>query len=209
MFLKRVEFYGYSVWSVVKRPAGVSTQPIYARTYEVVLLIHGKTWKQPQSVCLQHSVLSKWSQLNQYLLQLWHQQLRCALSRQTATPVLDWQILQHKGTRWQMESKPAFPLQRSAASAFLKCWQLSNGASFCLLFLQNNEQVYQGWIVAGQEQLVSETSEKWTYKYAHTCTQMAEAFNRGFDVQIECWPVISPGCNITADNIYLKGAVDW
>lgn len=47
---------------------------------------------------------------------------------------------------------------------------------------------------------------------------MAEEFNQGFDMQFECWLVISAGCNtvlsflqhnIRADNIYLKGAVDW
>lgn len=27
---------------------------------------------------------------------------------------------------------------------------------------------------------------------------MAKAFNQGFDMQIECWPVISPGCSTVA-----------
>lgn len=47
--------------------------------------------------------------------------------------------------------------------------------------------------------------------------QMAEEFERGFDMQIECRLVFSAGCNaalsllqhrIRADNIYLKGPVD-
>lgn len=78
---------------------------------------------------------------------------------------------------------------------------------------------------AGQEQLASETVEKWRLKckcvkLAHTLTnvhihtQMAEEFSPGFDMQIGCWLVISGGCNtvlsflqhnIRADNIHLKG----
>lgn len=74
--------------------------------------------------------------------------------------------------------------------------------------------------MTGQEQLASETAEKWQHsthlKCMHVCasvwlcvwlwrllkrahtgahTQMAEEFSRGFDMQIRCWLVISAGCN--------------
>lgn len=171
-------------------------------------------------------------QMNQCLQRLSHQLWRWALSRQRVKPAFEWQLLQSKATRWQMASKPALPQQHGAGSGFLKCLRPSNWASF-LLLLRNNEWVYQGWnaIVAGQEQLAFETERvrecvsmcgrsSDTHERARPCAhaQMAEEFNQGFDMQIECWLVISAGCNtvlsflqhnIRADNIHLRGAVDW
>lgn len=118
-------------------------------------------------------------------------------------------------------------------------WNVYRRVIKCLFIISKKQWIrLSSWtaIVTGQDQRASETAEEWQHsthwKYTqcvwsagtytqmcpHAHTQMAEEFSRGFDMQIGCWLVISAGCktvlsflqhNIRADNIYLKGAVDW
>lgn len=182
-------------------------------------------WKVPfDSLCISHPYLlvfpfspnmpkrgstEGWVQARwmKCLLQLSHQQLRCAPSRQGAKLPFDWQILQSNATGWQMASKLGFPRLPGHRTAFLKSWSpVIELLLYC--FFNNNKKNNKTVFFPGIKQNCGGPGRH-ARTHEHLTKALIYRLNVGMSFLQAAALLSFRRHKITADNIYLKGAVEW